>query len=263
MLGIAYFVIADIMETGDQPASNVNFASRLRHGNSLPTQKFKHTVDANADAHQSTERLDELSVSSHRDLVVANNNCIVDTFTGGGTPGCTAKDVSFLGVTGFVVYDERAEPPNENGTVFGACRGNDDYINVSFTVDFSTSGQKYDLGMYIAVDGNTALTGRCDISSLQAGTYGGITVAEIENPPDKCLDIDIAGTVTNYPFAPLTLRCFDSEPTDGFMDFDIGIVWGGRGESYCDVNEPANVPKARTSSKCWYDGTKRVKLNSE
>ena len=37
-------------------------------------------------------------------------------------------------------------------TIFGACRGNDDYVDVSFTVNVDAKAE-YDAGMYIATDG--------------------------------------------------------------------------------------------------------------
>ena len=37
-------------------------------------------------------------------------------------------------------------------TIFGACRGDDDYIDVSFAVNVDASDE-YDIGMYIATDG--------------------------------------------------------------------------------------------------------------
>ena len=49
----------------------------------------------------------------------------------------------------------------EKGTVFGACLGDDDYVQVNIRADFDSNSQATsDIGMYIATDGGK-LTDRC------------------------------------------------------------------------------------------------------
>ena len=86
---------------------------------------------------------------------------------------------SFLLLSGFTAYDYLAEPPCNcrscsdvscpacdprnpsdiecsgmpQGTVYGACLGTDDNIDLAVKVDFVASGDVKDVGMYISLDG--------------------------------------------------------------------------------------------------------------
>ena len=83
----------------------------------------------------------------------------------GSTLGCTAADVKFLGVTGVEVYDPGAYQ-DENGIWKDACRGKDDYVNLAFTADIDLGADRYDVGMYINIEGGSALTGTCTVALL-------------------------------------------------------------------------------------------------
>ena len=81
-----------------------------------------------------------------------------------------------------------------DGTVFGACSDSNDYVNVSFAFNFELNANtRYDLGLYIATDGNSVIeTGSsCSLSQMVPGTYGGATVTDIDN--DGCLDVEKTG----------------------------------------------------------------------
>ena len=99
--------------------------------------------------------------------------------------GCTANSLSFHEVTGFTVYDEQAWNCNCDceegagtcqtcdalggealpcegkpmGTVFDACQGIDDYVEVSFEIGLQVKGEQYDVGLYIASDGGNGELG--------------------------------------------------------------------------------------------------------
>ena len=104
--------------------------------------------------------------------------------------GCTANSLSFHEVTGFTVYDELAWNCNCDceegagtcqtcdalmsagsealpcegkpmGTVFDACQGSDDYVEVSFEINLQVKGEQYDVGLYIASDGGNGELGKC------------------------------------------------------------------------------------------------------
>lgn len=120
-----------------------------------------------------------------------NTCCMLDNYLiyggGGNSLGCTSSSLDFLAVTGFQVDDAGAYSCNcggagcvdasgnpvdcpacddpvvvglpadcgglPNGTVFGACRGIDDLVRVSFTVNIHVGATQYDVGLYIATDG--------------------------------------------------------------------------------------------------------------
>lgn len=181
-------------------------------------------------------------------------NCTTST-----TTGCNPYDI-----------DCGIHPP---GTVFGACPGgnNNDYVKIQMNVDFLVSTTRYDVGMYVALDGGSALNGdSCQISSLVHGTFGDVTVWDVEgdasrpNPaPDNCLDLGSPGVMESYPFSPMIMSCTDSNG-DGLLDFDIGIVWSvKRGDYDCDIDNLDKRPVASSSPKCWYDENVRATIPSE
>ena len=186
----------------------------------------------------------------------AQDNCMRDV--AGGNPSCTANDFEFVQVTGFVVYDNLAQPPcncncwndaectahaspvdcrNEVsplscgnfdiGTVFGACLGNDDNVDLSLTVEFNAKNAVEDVGLYMSTGSNDALNGQCIVAGLTPGTYGGVTVGETSSPPNSCPDITGSGLLTNYPLNNLVFPCVDVNPVDNYLDFDIALVFGG------------------------------------
>ena len=84
------------------------------------------------------------------------------------------------------------------------------------------------------------------------------------NPaPDNCFDLGTTGVLTDYPFAPVTLSCTDSND-DGLLDFDIGIVWSvKKGDYDCDIDDVDKRPVASSGPKCWYDENFRATIPSE
>lgn len=237
----------------------------------------------------------------HRALSASSPDACMEQASGISL-GCTAQDIKFHRVRDFDIlstHDGSSLLPcncttsstNNNaevecdgqydvdcgnkplGTVFGACSSGDpnERITVQMNVDFLVSTKRYDIGMYIATHGGSALNGNhCLVSSLQYGTYGDVTVWEVEgdtsrpNPaPDNCLDLGSSGLMADYPFAPIELSCFD-ENHDGLLDFDIGIVWSvKKGDYYCDIDNVDKRPVASSSPKCWYDDDFRVTLRSK
>ena len=138
-------------------------------------------------------------------------------------------------------------------------------------VDFLVKTTRYDIGMYIATDGGSALTGeQCYSTGLNRGQYGEVTVWDVEgdttspNPaPDNCYDLGSSGLLESYPFAPITLSCTDSND-DGLLDFDIGIVWSvKKGDYDCDTDSLDSRPVASSSPKCWYDENVRATIPSK
>ena len=122
-------------------------------------------------------------------------------------------------------------------TIFGACRVNDDYVDVSFTVNVDAKAE-YDAGMYIATDGGhckcvhlycfcvlpplmmvwrtqtrfpfiLAITGdQCMIATLTRTGYESI-VDHVD--VDLCYDFYAAGVLYSYPFERIRLMsCTDA-----------------------------------------------------
>ena len=136
-------------------------------------------------------------------------------------------------------------------------------------VNFLVSNKRFDVGLYINTNGGSALNGdTCLLSGLVNGTYGDVTVREVEsdapNPaPDNCFDLATTGLMKDYPFSALTLSCTDSNG-DGLLDFSIGTVWSvKKGDYDCDINIDTQRPVASSSPKCWFDENLRVTLPSK
>eukprot|EP00986_Skeletonema_menzelii_P006268 scaffold2370_cov124-Skeletonema_menzelii.AAC.2 len=165
-------------------------------------------------------------------LDVASNN-----------PSCNAQDFEFCGVTGTVVSPDGpvdctnlASPIDcgdfDIGTVFGACLGNDDNVDLSLTVEFYAKNDVEDIGLYMSTGSNSALNGQCTVAALTPGNYGDVVVSETSSPPNLCPDITGSGTLTNYPLNNLVFPCVDVNPVDNYLDFDIALVFGGTGTIY-------------------------------
>jgi len=235
--------------------------------------------------------------NTDRTLIDTTSMCMESA--SGISLGCTAQDVKFEKVSSFDILDGPSLLPcncttlnngnntcnneydiscyhspsgieYELGTIFGACSGgnNQDTITLQMNVNFQVSNIRYDIGMYIATDGGSALDGtRCYSTGLNYGNYGSVQVYDVEGShniedSDNCYDLGSTG-ILYYPFAPITLSCTDYNG-DGLLDFDIGIVWSvKKGDYYCDVDSLDQRPVASSSPKCWYDGTSRATIPSE
>ena len=200
--------------------------------------------------------------SDRRSLQTAPpDNCMDDQ--AGVDTGCQANDVEFLSVAGFEVFSE-GKYVGADGMTYGACRGSDDNIRVAFRLNFNVKSTKYDVGMFVATQGNTALRGQCEVVGLKAGTYGTVVVKEMEGEADNCLDVTGSGDLLNYAFAEMVLKCSDNDK-NGKLDFDLAISWKvNEGKAFdCDINDPTKLPYPTNSAKCWYDKNSRIELDSE
>jgi hypothetical protein len=242
----------------------------------------------------------ESSSQTQRSLSI-HGNCMSQQH--GGELGCIAQDMKFKQVTSLSIVnhsdDDLNSPiqlcnctsdyttiaflttpctdptydldcgPNPINTIYGACTGNDATVQVSFTVDFDVGPTRYDVGMYIATDGGSAMNGdECLITGLNPGSYSDGAVVVKETDGDMCNDIETtisSGTVVmrDYAFESLTLSCTDSN-NDGLLDFDVGIAWSvQKGKYDCNIDDPAKAPVASSYPKCWYDQNERITLNSK
>ena len=103
-----------------------------------------------------------------------------------------------------------------NSTVFGACLGSDDSVDLSITVNLKAKNTMTDIGMYIAVDGGNAMEGDCIVSLLANGTYtsGADSVTIGDNDGNSCPDVTSvsgSGLLEDYLLSNLIFQCQDSD----------------------------------------------------
>ena len=146
----------------------------------------------------------------------------------------------------------------------------------------ATSAERYDIGMFLALDGGDAASGSCQHDYLRpplaaggvctvsgddcrkdadcpsgetctGGYYPGSASsaggpfydAEPEDEPDECGDLE-QGVNTYYRLAPVTVECVDSTG-DGFLDISTAVSWDNQRTNTCQGPGDA-VPN--TPSKC-------------
>ena len=223
--------------------------------------------------------------------------CMTDNYriyNGGQNLGCTSNSLDFQAVTGFKVFDEGAYECNcgdcSNGpcpscddpsllvdpadcmglpykTVFGACRGIDDNVQVSFTVNINVGSTQYDVGLYVATDGgegkfrlcfvlhlnmyhktHSPLTptftkalppgGQCIVAGLLFNDTNGNDFTNVvgDNDGDTCWDFVNSGDLVDYPFQTVTIRCSDAGPIDGLLDFSVAASFAQNAADPCSYD---------------------------
>ena len=145
----------------------------------------------------------------------------------------------------------------------------------------ATSLERYDIGLFLALDGGAADTGSCrhyhlppplalggtcsvsgdgclkdaDCPAGEActGGYdpesgsGPFYNAEPEDARDACGDLE-PGVDTHYFLEPVVVPCIDSDG-DGFLDIGTAVSWDDQQDTTCDSVDDA-VP--RTPERCRY-----------
>jgi hypothetical protein len=145
----------------------------------------------------------------------------------------------------------------------------------------ATSLERYDIGMFLALDGGNAGAGSCRRAFLPAPLSSGGTCsisgddckkdadcllgetctggynpdsgvgpfydAEPEDAPDECGDLE-PGVDTYYLLAPMTVECIDSDG-DGFLDIGTAVSWDDAKDGTCQDVDDA-VPDA--AARCRY-----------
>lgn len=140
----------------------------------------------------------------------------------------------------------------KNGTYLGACLGNDDNVNVSLAFNIGVSNSGDDLGLYLATDGGSVLstTSHCYVAPLTAGVYDSGKVNITYTDSDQCLDIKGSGTLTNYYFSPIVMKCADLGG-NSYLDFDVGVSWENTANCTFLWDGISNPPYPAQGSKCW------------
>nr|NIO72721.1 hypothetical protein [Anaerolineae bacterium] len=178
------------------------------------------------------------------------NYCVQDFRAGAG---CTANDVRLEQLTAVTVIEEcLAGVSGETEVIFQAL------------VSADGSPDRYDVGIFLALDGGSALTGdSCYHDYLQppltsAPTYGDANSdgvpdilngpwwnGELVDPSDMCGDIETNSQVLKT-LAPLRFACIDSNG-DGSADISVCSSWDNNRNTTCTGSLDA-FPG--TNSKC-------------
>jgi hypothetical protein len=192
---------------------------------------------------------------------------------------CGSQSVQFVRVTGFTVFDSNSYACNCGGTgggspactgaagqvdcmgkphgsIFGACRGNDDKVEVQFNVEINIKPE-FNVGLYINTKGGDAVTGTdgCTIAglterdssgNLYKNTAGATLVTNLD--ANQCLDFAATGTLLSYPFQRMKLQCVDSggASKDGLLDFSVAASFAqaaGKGYYFLLRIQSENINK--------------------
>ena len=183
----------------------------------------------------------------------------VKEISGINNPTCTAGDVRLGSVVeGSLIISEGCNGPD---TCFGgsnpgaACTTNaqctgggtcGDTVTFSARGQFTAGPQRYDVGVFFAVDGDAngdgARTGDCERFVFPTSP----APPNVNLDGDSCGDINAGQTLTNT-IGPVKIRCVDSN-NDGLVDIKHCETWAqSAGEIIC--GGPQSV-KAGTPSKC-------------
>lgn len=176
---------------------------------------------------------------------VASGQTCIDDVTGRNN-NCTANDVSLTVLNAVSVAD--------------GCTSAVDTAQLFFQTRLEPgSPDRYDIGIFIALDGGDAFTGTCFQGALTPiaippandPVSGSGPYADIENPAggpftDVCGDI-IGGQVTFYNLpSAVTVNCTDTD-ADGFLDVGTCVSWDNQDRINCPTLDDA-VPG--TPAKC-------------
>jgi hypothetical protein len=153
-------------------------------------------------------------------------SCLQDRM--GDPVNCTANDVRITDVTDIVVTDDGCAAPGDTVT-----------FNATLVV-VTTATQRYDIGLFVGVDGVQALSGDCRVRTLPTSPP---PFYNFDN--DACGDTSSAGII-NLPVKNLTVNCVDLNG-DKQLDFANCTSWRQNDNFTC--NGPANVV-AGTPAKC-------------
>ena len=155
----------------------------------------------------------------------------------------------------------------------------------------ATSLERYDIGLFLALDGGTADTGSCQqyylppplalggtcsvsggackkdadcpAGEVCAGGYdpesgsGPFYDAEPEDALDECGDLE-PGVDTRYLLAPVVVPCIDSDG-DGFLDIGTAVSWDDQRDSSCESLEDAG-PSTPETCRYWTMDVRNVRV---
>jgi hypothetical protein len=118
------------------------------------------------------------------------------------------------------------------------------------------SQARYDIGLFIALDGGTGLTGLCSRDFLTpTATVGGSTnltsgvgpFLNLENNADKCGDVQ-QNQLNLRNLQTITIKCED-EDNDGILDVGSCISWENQDDVTC-TSLLQTIPGAQSKCRC-------------
>ncbi|MGH7803309.1 MAG: hypothetical protein ACREQJ_03100, partial [Candidatus Binatia bacterium] len=192
-------------------------------------------------------------------------NCLGDV---SAAKSCTANDMNFANAKAGVIFDPQGDPncpadcadtdPDTECVIdranfpncdFG-CRDENDTVTFELLVDVRNSGQnqRYDVGVFAALDGGDAFHGECEVAVISPG--GEFTNLEPGADADQCGDIQVSETITVKVGTVTDLDCTDADPLgneDGFLTVNGCVSWDNNTKTFCTDEEDA---EAGTPAKC-------------
>ena len=171
----------------------------------------------------STANSPPIKIAAVKDLVVFDSGaykCDCNSNGNGGNPPCA----------GATTRDCQGKPI---GTYFAACTGNDDVVEVGFSIDIEKTSNEFDVAFYVNTNsGDSAVSGTnggggCVIQGLSTTDASGTTTySNVNNEDgDGCLDLKGSGDLSKHPFPKVMLSCRDSTGNDGLLDIRVGVSY--------------------------------------
>jgi hypothetical protein len=186
-----------------------------------------------------------------------SDGCVADV-GGINHPSCTANDVRLTSIVeGTLIITEGCTGTPDHclgGSNSGtACTSNAqctgggtcvDTVTFSATGQYQAGPQRYDVGLYIAIDGDPNGDGARFGHCTRFAFLNGETVAL---DSDNCGDVN-ANSTPAVPFGPVRIPCFDAN-NDGLVDINHCETWAQRSDEI--ICNGAEDVRAGTGSKCF------------
>ena len=154
----------------------------------------------------------------------AAQTCMEDNWLADGNTqnlNCNAKEV-------FINRDGVTNAPELTATVVNGddCEFPGDTATVSISANIHFNADRFDVGVYSALDGGDALSGQCavDVAPFEPSPF-----LNADGGADVCGDVDCPGgmgcdTSQPFQFQELTLTCVDNDG-DGKLDWTTCFSW--------------------------------------
>ena len=172
----------------------------------------------------------------------ARGQTCIDDVTGRSN-NCTANDVQVSQIDVLGVVD--------------GCTSSADTTTLHLRARLiATADQRYDIGMFFALDGGDAFSGACEQTYLPPplaglGTYDPTSGAgpyyDAEGGGDLCGDVE-QGVVTYRDLGLLTLPCLDTDG-DGNVDLGTCVSWDNNTSGHC-TSEAQAIPGTAAKCRC-------------
>ena len=178
----------------------------------------------------------------------AAQTCMQDNWASAGNDQdlqCSAKEV-------FVNRDAVTNEPELTATIVNGddCTSVGDTATVSISANIHFNADRFDVGIYSALDGGDGLVGEC---AVDIAPFAPSPFLNADGGVDICGDVDCAGgsgcdTSEPFEFQELTLTCVDNDG-DGKLDWTTCFSWRQSGGN--DTCTGADDIYPGSPSKCF------------